>query len=296
MKINSPEFIGYLILLSCGTLVPFTVFAQKLQQSSAKSRPEWLQYGLPESASRTFDYQRAEGDGATLDQARNACLIDLTTWLQQNLRIEKETQTEILFGNKGSDIREEMVSGFIFKVQGEPLQIAVSKKDEYWEIREDPRGWRYHCYILYAVAKSPEGAQMDELMFSCKYGGRGMWRSMLIPGWGQLYKGSKAKGGCILGGTALLVGGIIVGENLHSTYIRKAEETLNVDFRREYVNKADGWRNVRNICIGGVAALYVYNVIDAIVAPGMKRTTVRRFTVSPDFSPEMNGVILGYRF
>lgn len=51
-----------------------------------------------------------------------------------------------------------------------------------------------------------------------------MMRSLIVPGWGQMYKGSTVKGLCILGGEVALAAGIIVSENLRSSYVKKMHE------------------------------------------------------------------------
>ena len=45
---------------------------------------------------------------------------------------------------------------------------------------------------------------------------------------------------------------------------------------KTYNTKADNCENIRNICIGGAAALYVYNLIDAIAANGAKRVIIKK--------------------
>lgn len=265
---------------------------QKVLQRSQPLVPEWLQSRVPESADASWYYQRAEGEGQSLQEAREACLLDVSTYVKQEWQIQKDTKTEVLFSDQG----ENMTSVFVFHIQGDPLRITVIKKDEYWEWREYPGGRSlYHCHTLYAIAGNAGAVESGHLQLTTGYGARGMWRSVLVPGWGQLYKGSKAKGSCILGGEVLLIGGIIVSENLRSDYIRKARQTLNIGFRRTYVTRADQWENVRNVFIAGGVALYVYNVIDAIVAPGRKRVVNSRFTFIPRLTPRESGIVLEYR-
>ena len=62
------------------------------------------------------------------------------------------------------------------------------------------------------------------------------------------------------------------------------------------------WENGRNFCIGAAAALYVYNLIDAIAAKGAKRVIVKP-TGRPSFSlvPTVMdnggcGLVFAYRF
>ena len=113
----------------------------------------------------------------------------------------------------------------------------------------------------------------DNGMVLTKYGMRGFVRS-LGPGGGQMDKGSTVKGLCILGGEVVLAGAVSATENLRASYRKKMREQPR--FFQKYNTKADNWANVRNVCVGAMAAVYVYNLIDAIVAPGARRAVVRR--------------------
>lgn len=106
-----------------------------------------------------------------------------------------------------------------------------------------------------------------------------------------------AKGGIILGGEIAFAGAIIAAENLRASYVRKMKE--NPRHVKSYSTKADNWENVRNICIGGAAALYVYNLVDAIVAPGAPRLVKARqrgLAFTPAVTPDYNGISLVFKF
>ena len=179
---------------------------------------------------------------------------------------------------------------------GEEVSDTTTRYDEYWECRSDPDGMRYHCYMLFGVADTAQ-PDFDRLSFTRKYGARGLWRSMIIPGWGQLYKGSTVKGLCILGGEVLLATGIIVTERQRSSYVKKMKEQPR--FYKTYNTKADNWQNVRNGIICAAAAVYVYNLVDAIVADGAKRTIVEKntaFRLSPVVYNDGAGLSVVYEF
>ncbi|MDE6045693.1 MAG: hypothetical protein K2G10_00110, partial [Alistipes sp.] len=57
-------------------------------------------------------------------------------------------------------------------------------------------------------------------------------------------------------------------------YVRKIVQTHNAELKRIYATKRDHFATGRNICIGAVAALYIYNLIDAVAAPGAERIIV----------------------
>ena len=148
------------------------------------------------------------------------------------------------------------------------------------------------------MAVSPELPPLFDLVsFSRKYGARGLVRSLFVPGWGQMYKGSMAKGISILSAEVVAVGGALVAENLRASYIKKMKEQPK--FAKTYNSKADNWQNVRNGFLIGAGAIYVYNLIDAIVADGAKRTIVKKntaFRFAPVAYENGAGVSVAYQF
>lgn len=286
-----------LAIFMIGTVVPFRVYAQKVLSCSEPQRPAWLANKTPEPTNATFYYQIAEGQHAHLDEAKASSLINLSTYIKRTNNIDARTDARIEVNNSHAGNSETESYQFTYTVQGEELNFTSHKMDEYWEYITYPDGERkYLCYTLFAVANQVGKSNFDRLTFSRKYGARGFVRSLIVPGWGQMYKGSAVKGGCILGGEVLLIGGIIVAENLRSSYIKKMRE--NPKHLQTYNTKADNWSNIRNVCIGGAAALYVYNLIDALVANGRKRSMTQKphFALSPTTDSDCNGISLAFKF
>lgn len=92
-----------------------------------------------------------------------------------------------------------------------------------------------------------------------------IWRSILVPGWGQFHNKEITKGIVFLGGTLALTGTAIYFESQRSTQIRKANETLNINLKRTFKDRSKKWETARNIT--GIAAIgiYLWNIIDAAV-------------------------------
>lgn len=277
-------------------LVPFnTVNAQKVLGKSESMRPAWLANRLPRPTNATFHYQLIEAEGKTLDEARQACLQQLSDYVAHSWKISGKSSSEIQAEETDGLYKENSLFTFHYEVDGGTVDVLATKYDEYWEQVYYPGGSRYRCYALFGVA-DVAAPDFDRLTFTRKYGARGLVRSMFIPGWGQMYKGSTVKGVCILGGEALLAGGIIVAENLRSSYVKKMHEQPK--HQQTYNTKADNWENVRNGFIGAAAALYVYNIVDALVANGRKRAVTDkrvRFSMAPALG-DCNGVSLALNF
>ena len=251
---------------------------QREMTASDRLRPQWM-HKLPVPSNLSFVYVVEKADGRTLEEAREACLLRLADNRQLmntvHATAERDMEEEVRqrFVNGRLQERIDNRSTVRVKVRGGEVELTANRLDEYWEYAPIGGEWRYVCYTFYAVASSGLPPVFDDVTFSTRYGMRGFARS-LVPGWGQMYKGNTAKGLCILGGEVVLAGAVIATESLRASYRKKMREQPR--FFQKYNTKADNWANARNVCIGAMAAVYAYNLIDAIVAPGARRTVVRR--------------------
>ncbi len=286
----------YLTLFVCTLCWINGVSAQKVISASEKIRPTWLSQGAPTPTNNTFVYQVTESENKNLEDAKGSCLLQLSTYVQQIRDIESTGVAEISYNNDNGNFSESETYNFSYEIDGRKISINSKKYDEYWEYILYPNGDRiYRCYALYGVAKVAT-ANFDNLRFTQKYGARGLVRSMVVPGWGQLYKGSKGKGAIILGGTVLAVGGIVVCENLRADYHNKMIEQPT--HALEYNSKATNCESARNVFIGATAAIYIYNLVDALVANGAKRADVieKRLKLEPYAYNNSQGLSLNYKF
>lgn len=90
-------------------------------------------------------------------------------------------------------------------------------------------------------------------------------RSMILPGWGQLYKGDKTKGYRVLGAWTLTAGSTlaahIIRNNAENNYLDaiSSEEAISLydDFNR--------WHQIRNNLFLASAGIWVYSYLDALI-------------------------------
>ncbi len=93
--------------------------------------------------------------------------------------------------------------------------------------------------------------------------GQALWRSALVPGWGQFYNGQSTKGWIVGGATYVFLIGAA------ATYVigagdRQDYETMSSgDFDSAY-NKWESMANINHIMNIGFYLCYTYNLIDAI--------------------------------
>lgn len=292
----------YILTIFTLSLIP--IFAISPYNKSERLKPDWLANKYPEPSNSTFRYQITQSEGFDLDETRKKTFSQLITYLEQtnNVTVSGDVTKVSKSTNDRRGLSEVINSEYIYtyKIASETFRIVFRKIDEYWELVNTVGAKPvYRCYALYAVGNDEASkVRFDDITFTYKYGFKALWRSALVPGYGQMYKGHIVKGASILGGQVALVGGIIFSENMRVSYIRKTKETYDIKLIRQYADKADNFQTIRNICIGGAAALYVYNLIDAVASNGRKRTVVKENHLSfrPAITGEYNGIALTLDF
>lgn len=287
--------VSYLVLMLL--LSATVVSAQKA--SSDKIKPQWL-HKQPKPTNPSFKYETVSASATSLDDARKNSLTELisSSGLSQGVVVSSDYKSKEKLSQVWSNgkLTERVVydSEISTLAKSKESEIFVESIDEYWT--RDNSG-TYYLTRLYAKSELGRAPLFDNVELTTKYGAQGLWRSAIVPGWGQFYKGSNLKGGLMLGGTAVLVGGIIFTENQRADYVNKISKTHDADIKRSYATKRDHFATGRNICVGAVAALYVYNLIDAVVAPGARRVIVhqrpngKNYAISPAISTDGSPVM-----
>lgn len=264
-------------ILSVVALV-FAVSVCPAVEKSTSPKPKWLNQ-LPTPTNNSFRYERYTAIAPSLDGARNDAMHQLiresglkngavvVTETTSKRRLNQHWANGRLTENYDVDTRHKT------DIKGEEQTLYIEKVAEYWERRNG----QYYYTGAYAKSELGRAPLFDNVTVTRNYGARGLWRSLLIPGWGQIYKGSTAKGCIILGSTAICVIGAVVADNQRSDYVKKINHTHDSSLIKSYRTKRDHWTTGRNVCIGAAAALYVYNIIDALVAPGAERLVVHNY-------------------
>ena len=232
-------------------------------------RPKWLA-STPEAGNSTYVFIPITVDARNITEGRNSALQQLV--MDRNLLNSLRVQTDIktISNIRSVDSTEgysettdfSMLSATTFT--GESFDLKAQVVDYYYE----PESQTYSSLYRVALVKN---AVFDRIRVTSDYGFSAGWRSMVVPGWGQLYKGLTAKGVVFLGGTALLAGGAIFAETTRSNFMIQAGQTHDINLIRRFSANAQNMSTLRNVCAGALGAFYLYNVIDAFAARGAKR-------------------------
>lgn len=236
--------------------------------SAIAQSPKWINRP-PQSISGNYTYTFIEtsANALTLDVGRKKCLqmLSLDRGLMNTLMISYKAEDEIhsnsttINGKFNENIDEKTVE--VITYDGKPVQVTARIIDEYYDYD------RSMMHTLYQVGLT-ENPRFDMAYATNNYGVKGLMS--VIPGVGQFYKHHYLKGGLIMGGSVALAGGVIATHMTHKDYEKKLQYTDNVEVAMIYKNRSNHFKLARNICIGALSALYVYNLIDACVTPGAR--------------------------
>lgn len=282
------------LLLIMLLTVPSVVMAKK----ASGNKPQWVSKGEDvmnnKRMNSTYHFISIDNLDSNLQNLTNSRLRSLASKIGQENNISGESEIKIENIQTGNDANSRIQfvesSANKFKVATFVSRLV----DEYWEYDDG----QYHYYALFAVSENGQEPIFDEFSSSTSYGAAPIVMS-IIPGVGQMFKGSTAKGICLLGGTAALGLGALFCDNERADYKNKTKE--QPQFAQDYNTKANNYETARNICIGAAAAVWLYNIIDAALAKGARRIIVkpadkRSFSLTPMISTEGTGVTFAYNF
>ena len=231
-----------------------------IMPAMSQDRPSWVLMP-PRPANNTYEYKVEKGIASTEIDARNLAVG----------RILQSVSFYLGAKVSSAEINEAVQKGETFDVIAEYYDIPINKVCEYTERINNG----YIVYVLCQVAKAGNiEPKFDHFTDCYKMEKNPYLKYAFVPGMAQIKKGSTAKGACFITGEIAFIAGIVASECLRSNYTKQISMTQNEKQKRDYLKKADNCAIARNVSIAGAAAVYVWNVIDGIVAKGKKQVFV----------------------
>lgn len=254
----------FLVIFSCIISLNFA----NAQKNKGSEMPTWANGFFKEAGNSYIEVVSAEG--YSIEEARNKAA--------QNVVVRRSYATGIQ-----SSVKIE--NGTIIVTGSDNLTVKSRVIDEC--VEKLPMGM-YRVKLLTQTAKNPM-YKLESVSFTDKYK---FSPRVFVPGMAQIYKGSVLKGSLFIGGEVVALGGVVAFECLRVSYKSKINRTHNASIRQSYINSTSNMQNVRNGFIAGSVAVYVWNVVDGIVAKGKPHVEVGPAMVNiyPYASPESAGV------
>lgn len=251
------------VLMAALCSLSTTIWAQK---------PRWVG-NTPQALNPSYRFVEVTSYGTT----EQAAMMDAQLMLAQNEQLRSAvmvsvdagalTETDDIVTKSGTQNTMRDRTYVEMTSKGKQYRLQASHVD-HWVEGRDANGVRLRSLYQVAVSDRPS---FDNARLNSNYGIVPAFMS-IIPGLGQVYKGSTVKGLLMFAGTALCAGGILLCENQRADYKNKVSEQPK--YAQSYNTKASNWQTGRNIFIGATAAMWVYNIIDAACAKGARRVIV----------------------
>ena len=274
MKSIIKKVILFIILL----VVPLLSIAQP---QKPQFRPDWM-YQIPNPTNSTYLYVVEHGEGNTEREALNQAIA----------RVFQSTANRIGQFVSTDEINRAVQSGTNYDVIGRNMKVPIHKVCDFSIQNSYASKWT--VYVLCQVAKAgnitPEfdyahansmcaahtiyNRQVADFNRQQKTTYGKIVGMSFVPGMAQIYKGSVGKGVGFISSEVALIGGVVATECLKQNYAKKISMTHDSRLKQRYAQNANICQITRNICIGGVVAVYVWNVIDGIVANGKPYVSV----------------------
>jgi hypothetical protein len=256
-------------------------------------QPDWTRK-LPKSSNSTYYYEMAKGFGRTIDEAKEKMYFDIKSNIAEKLGMPSEVK---ISSSSQMSASGEMYLKIENSIDGSlPFTIPMRRVCDH-AIRLKDGTWV--SYGLYQVAQYGN-VNVDFSNYTKCYkmssNYAGLWRSAIVPGWGQLFKGEKVKGFFFMGSEAALVGTAFYFHNEYQTDFKKSQETTNIKIQKAYRDKADINATYRNVAIIGAVSVYVWNLVDALSNnSGRSSNNVSKNFIF-EIDNEKNIPLLGYIF
>jgi len=135
----------------------------------------------------------------------------------------------------------------------------------------------YSCHILMRTPAVTEIKEKTKIVrIKTGYSRSPIWRSMLLPGWGQLYKKQPLKGHLFIATHSSLLTSIYYFYFYKNEYLRKGRIATSESEREYYYNNSKRAEETETILIIASGIVYVYNLCDAIFFRGSKEYEKQR--------------------
>lgn len=162
-----------------------------------------------------------------------------------------------------------------------PVTLAFFEETKADFERESTAGHSAEATVRYVVVTDPRPSAA--------------MRSMVLPGWGQHYKGEPAKGWVLTGAwMATLIGGTAAHvryQSTHDAYLETVNTPENPTAIEDAFAVTNRWYKARGALLLGAGAVWAYALVDAIASGGAPESP-------PDVQlvPTPGGAILRLRF
>ncbi len=248
------------ILLICLIISNSILLAQ---QGKYDSEPPWVKGHMPKLKPNDGYYKVIHVDGLIYKLAKKEAKKELIDELlaTQGFNVDhKSVHTSNYKKSSGKKADGTISFSEETRIESKGYKAVFANVDEYYTY-EDGLG---DYWVLYFV--SSDASPIEKIPnIECKLD-NGAWRSIIVPGWAQLYQKRYGAGLAFLGGeAAILSTAFYFNSRYNRNYIRSLEAS-SVSVKQAYRDRANKYQTYSLITFGAAAGWYVFNLIDAFTS------------------------------
>ena len=188
---------NYSLVVLITIVTSTSLFGQwKIVDSSAEAKPSWVSEA---PVGEIFRYYSGMGSSnSSLQQAQESAVGNILQQLVEegtfNVSIDSRTEVSESVATTSSGTDFEISDDFIREVIRTGTSKAIRglmKEEEFWQSVKNGTGIEHQYWVLFKI---PKPGMDPNSTVSQAYGFAPVWRSAILPGWGQRLKGNKQKG------------------------------------------------------------------------------------------------------
>jgi len=243
----------------CRTLI-FCLIVLSLQLPVAFGAPKWA---TQTPHGKRNAYAVGLGESATsLYEAKRQSIADAMRVFSEQQNVVIESKFRSLTTEDHRHIEDEvLVKGTSKTLKG--LRLV----ETYVQANRSP-------YQVWTLMSMPERNPTSRLS--------AVWRSVLLPGWGQFYQGKTVRGVGFLIAQAGTIAGAYYTQARQLDFEDQALQSSVPTTRKYYYDKADQYHQGNVILVSAAILTYGLNLADVLFLSGNKRDLYYAASVSPD--------------
>lgn len=159
----------------------------KIIERSSGKMPKWIQ--APPAGFMNNYYLGIGTSSKSYADARNIALLDALTHIGEarNIQISSTSELQIAEHSNGGIVSQKFLRNI--KVESAKHEIrGIREQESYFEKTSQNGEMKYEYYVLIRIPKRVGTRYSPPNSFSY------VWRSTILPGWGQFHKGQKIRG------------------------------------------------------------------------------------------------------
>lgn len=231
-------------------LLSALVWALCLQAASAQSQPVDSLLTQMRQAYEQLDYQRV--------QDRAAAVLASTDSLSPEQLIEVHTVLGVVGYSTGNEAEARRQFEAVLDIAPELLLDSAKYSPKILDFFEDVKSDRNRAAVPVDSVEVRYVSLQDPIPAAAV-------RSLILPGWGQIYKGQRTKGGVFIGLWGTAATGLIASEIVYIHYARAYDKALTTEDSIRLYDRKNTWFKVRNIVGLGAAAVWLYSYLDTVL-------------------------------